>query len=79
MGKKTISKKVKATRRHGLSTYSDNGRDRRRRTTNVSDPRQLSLFNRVQESGKVQEPVYDYEPSGGSCYGLTADSVLEDE
>ena len=79
MGKKSISKTVRATRRHGLSSYSGDGGERRRRTVDVCDPRQLPLFDRMQEPGEIQEPVYDYEPSGGSCYALTADSVLEDE
>ena len=79
MGKKQINHDAWVAERYGLDSYGDYGRDRRRRTVNVSDPKQLSLFDRVQESGEIQKPIYDYEPSGGSCYGITADSVLENE
>ena len=51
MGKNTISKKVKATRRHGLSNHRNNGGERDGREGSQYTEEQVALFNRMQEPG----------------------------
>ena len=78
LGKSPIDKETRIDGKYGHNTYRDNGREWGRRSTDRRES-PLPLFDRMQESREIQGSLFDYEPSGGSCESITADSVLENE
>ena len=79
MGKNTINHDAWVAERYGLDSYGNYGRKWGRRSTDIGGTGQVPVLHRMQESREVQRDLYDYDPSGGSCEGLTAASILEDE